>query len=204
MNQNRYQPLPRDQATLSRLLSLKKAAAKYACSADTLRNNVKSGDLRGYQQKHGTPIMLDPEDVSKFLSNRPNIKSSLQPDPAAVAPPIPQSNPMTPHSGPNTPAAPYGPNFGPAHPGPFKPPVRPPDQNKPMHKPAAPPPPLPALPSRYPPVVAPSTQAAAEPIRIYLNWPASESAKLRQALADSLMQIANQLRNAPSAHEAGM
>lgn len=70
-----YLPIPTDPTIASTLIAIKLASERYECSADTLKNNTKSRQLVGYQQRFGMPVFVHPHDVEQFLKARPDINS---------------------------------------------------------------------------------------------------------------------------------
>lgn len=74
-----YLALSDDCDVLSRLILLKEAASRYHCSADTLKNNAKTPNLRAYQDGFGAPVLVLPGDVEDFLKKRPAVASIFHP-----------------------------------------------------------------------------------------------------------------------------
>lgn len=79
-----YLPIPPEIASSGQLVQIKQASDSYQCSADTLKNNAKNGNLRAFQEFFGAPVLVLPPDIEAFLKSRPDIASIFHPK----APPV--------------------------------------------------------------------------------------------------------------------
>ena len=60
-------------------ITLKEAAAQFACAASSLKNNIKSGKLAAIQTGEKAPYMVRLFDVERFLRATPGIVSNFHP-----------------------------------------------------------------------------------------------------------------------------
>jgi hypothetical protein len=60
-------------------VALKQSAAKFACAASSLKNNIKSGKLPAIQSGENAPYMVRLADVERFLRDTPGIASIFHP-----------------------------------------------------------------------------------------------------------------------------
>ena len=80
-----YLPIPPELAASGQLVQIKQAASSRQCSAGTLRNNAKAGNLRAFQESEGMAVLVLPSDVEAFLKSRPDITSIFHPKVPQVA-----------------------------------------------------------------------------------------------------------------------